>query len=194
LQRSDLPESLRRVPELMRGFSAPWCVAGGWALDLFLGRVTRAHDDVELAIFRDDQLLLRRHLRGWAFDTVADGRLVPWSSDERLVLPVHEIHARARGEHGFTIEFLLNERTAENWVFRRDPRVTRPIDRAILASDQGHPILSPEIVLLYKSKSPRPKDHADFRSARDGLNPEQRSWLWHALRMVHPAHPWRDQL
>ena len=25
------------VGALMRGFHAPWCVAAGWALDLFLG-------------------------------------------------------------------------------------------------------------------------------------------------------------
>ncbi|MFD6463810.1 nucleotidyltransferase domain-containing protein [Streptomyces roseolus] len=32
--------------------SAPWCVAGGWALDLFVGSTTREHEDIEIAVPR----------------------------------------------------------------------------------------------------------------------------------------------
>jgi hypothetical protein len=28
----------------------PWCVAAGWALDLFRGMQTREHGDIEIAI------------------------------------------------------------------------------------------------------------------------------------------------
>ena len=52
---------------LMKGFGAPWCVAGGWALDLWLGRRTREHADLELVLFRDDQSLLHPHFRRWTF-------------------------------------------------------------------------------------------------------------------------------
>ncbi|HEV2736058.1 MAG TPA: hypothetical protein VGV85_14520, partial [Longimicrobiaceae bacterium] len=55
------PPHLDAVAAAMRGFGAPWCVAGGWALDLFLGRATRPHADVDLALFRDDQARLREH-------------------------------------------------------------------------------------------------------------------------------------
>ncbi|WP_460529046.1 nucleotidyltransferase domain-containing protein [Flindersiella endophytica] len=34
----------------LTGIAAPWCVAAGWALDLFLGRQTRKHGDIEIAI------------------------------------------------------------------------------------------------------------------------------------------------
>ena len=30
----------------MQGFSKPWFVAGGWALDLYLGHKTREHSDI----------------------------------------------------------------------------------------------------------------------------------------------------
>ena len=36
----------------MDGFPAPWFVSGGWAIDLFLGRVTRDHSDIEIGIYR----------------------------------------------------------------------------------------------------------------------------------------------
>ena len=190
MQRADLSESLRRVSELMRAFPAPWCVAGGWALDLFLGRVTRDHADAELAIFRNDQALLHRHLHGWTLEKVIEGRRLRWSADEQLQLPVHEIHARPFDQPDLAIEFLLNERTADEWIYRRDPRVTRPISRAILTSDVGYPILCPEIVVLYKSKFTRPKDEGDFMMVRGALDAEQRLWLRAALQTCHPEHPW----
>ena len=36
------------VARIMSGFPGPWFVFGGWAIDLFLGEVTRAHSDVEM--------------------------------------------------------------------------------------------------------------------------------------------------
>ena len=45
---------------------APWFIAGGWAIDLFLGRKTREHADVDFALSRLDQ-----DLSGAAGDTRA---------------------------------------------------------------------------------------------------------------------------
>ena len=33
----------------LHGLERPWCVVGGWALDLWHGRQTRDHEDLELA-------------------------------------------------------------------------------------------------------------------------------------------------
>ena len=194
MREADVPESLRAARELMRDFGAPWCVAGGWALDLYLGRVTREHADVELAIFRDDQTLLHRHLRGWTIDKVVNGSRLPWPADERLALPVHEIHARSSDDPPMALEFLMNERQADHWDFRRDARVTLPIARAILAGVLDYPVLCPEIVLLYKSNSSRAKDEADLIQARDALDGSHRAWLRLALETCRPGHPWLDAL
>jgi hypothetical protein len=43
--------------KLLAGYSKPWAVCGGWAIDLFLHHVTRPHKDVDFAILRKDQLL-----------------------------------------------------------------------------------------------------------------------------------------
>jgi hypothetical protein len=88
----------------------------------------------------------------------------------------------------------FNERTADQWVYRRDPHVQRPISRAILTSDVGYPILCPEIVVLYKSKSPRPKDEGDFMIVRGAMDTEQRAWLRVALQTCQPEHPWLGAL
>lgn len=178
------------VTPIMAGFPAPWAVAGGWALDLYLGRVTRPHADLELAIFRDDQPHLRRHLGAWDFEKVVDGRREIWTADQTLMPPVHEIHARLKDQPGHAIEFLLNERTGDSWAFRRNPAVTLSLDRAILPAAAGLPILSPEIVLLFKAKSPRAKDERDLGVTLPAMGAPHRRWLIEAISCCHPSHPW----
>lgn len=180
---------------LMGGFAAPWGVAGGWALDLFLGCLTRPHSDVELAVLRDDQADLHSQFEGWTFTvSVPDGRgshgREAWRKDERLELPVHEIHASSRGNPPQAIEFLLNESDDGHWVFRRDRAIVRPLDLAFVETEFGVRALAPEIALLFKSKSPRPKDEADFRRVLDALSAPRRQWLEAALRRTEPGHQW----
>ncbi|BBH69873.1 hypothetical protein ACTI_65580 [Actinoplanes sp. OR16] len=43
----------REVADRLTGTTTPWCVAAGWALDLFRGRQTRPHGDIEIAIPAD---------------------------------------------------------------------------------------------------------------------------------------------
>ena len=44
---------------LIKTFTRPWFVCGGWALDLFIGKQTREHHDLDIGIFRRDQLALQ---------------------------------------------------------------------------------------------------------------------------------------
>jgi hypothetical protein len=41
------------VARLLAGVRPPWCVAAGWAIDLFLGGQRREHEDLEIAVPRD---------------------------------------------------------------------------------------------------------------------------------------------
>ena len=177
---------------LMREFPGLWGLAGGWAIDLFLGRATRPHADVDVAVFRQDQLRLREYLAGWTLEVADAGTLAPWAEGEWLAPPRHELHARSAG--GDRIEFLLNERTEREWVYRRDPAVRLPIEETFMRTEAGVPFLCPEVVLLYKSKSPRPADEADCRAAAGSLGPERRRWLRRALEATHPGHPWLGRI
>lgn len=47
------------VAHLMNDFPHSWCIASGWAIDLFVNRISRLHKDVDIAIWRSDQLALR---------------------------------------------------------------------------------------------------------------------------------------
>lgn len=192
---TELPPEINAVAATLRYLDAPWAVAGGWALDLALGRVTRAHGDVDVAVFRDSQDALRAALPAWEFAAVAGGRMTSWEPGARLDLPVHEVHARPpAGAPGPALELLLNERDGADWVYRRDPSVRLPLARALRPGPGGVRVLAPEVVLLYKSKAPRPADEADFEVARPLLGAEDRRWLRDALLRARPDHPWAAAL
>ena len=182
----------RQVLSLLDGFGKPWWVAGGWAVDLFIGCLTRPHKDIEIAVFRHDQSDLQEHLAGWSLRKVVDHRRVSWLPGERLTLPVHEIHGR--GPDGQALEILLNEYDRGRWAFRRDVDITRPAKLIGDHSADGVLFLRPEIVLLYKSKDPRPDDEADFDRAAPLLDSESRAWLAAALRCHVPRHRWLHDL
>jgi hypothetical protein len=187
-----------KVAALMAGFERPWLVAGGWAIDIFLGCATRTHKDLEIAILREDQNNLRRHLTGWEFRKIIprpSGELTqPWNEGEWLELPIHEIHAQRAGGNPSSIEILLNESSGEKWKFRRNPEIARPLTMIGLYSDIGVPFLRPEIVLLYKAKNPRIQDEDDFNSVRGLLDEGCRSWLRQAIEACYPGHAWLKAL
>jgi Aminoglycoside-2''-adenylyltransferase len=74
--------SLRSQLEVLKSFRRPWFITGGWAIDLFLGRETRDHKDVDVAIFREDQFELRRHLSQWKWEKLVNGSPDSWDSNE----------------------------------------------------------------------------------------------------------------
>lgn len=192
-------EAVRRVARHLSGLAVPWWVAGGWAVDLYLGRVTRPHADVEVAVLREDQDAVRAYLeeRGWELRKAiprSGGRTEPWLPGERLELPVHEVHARRPAGDPGRLEVLLNERAGDRWVFRRHPAVTLPLRRLGGRTPDGIPYLSPEVVLLYKAGHRRPHDEADFAALAGRLPAEVRAWLRAALADAYGPHPWLGRL
>jgi Aminoglycoside-2''-adenylyltransferase len=188
-------DSIISAASVMHGFGLPWFISGGWAIDLFLGRVTRGHADIEIGTYRRDQRALSEHMHGWAFEkaiqTPGRKEWVCWEIGEELQLPIHQIKAKdVRG--GFQeIEFFLNERTETDWLSRRHPGLTRLIDEVAISGSHSIPILAPEIQLLFKAQPTRAKDELDFAVALPRLNASQRNWLARSLRAYHPEHEWR---
>jgi hypothetical protein len=68
------PWSPAEVARRLSGVTATWCVAGGWAVDLHLGRVTREHKDLEIAVPAAEFAQVRDALDDVEFDVVGAGR------------------------------------------------------------------------------------------------------------------------
>ncbi len=190
-------EILSKVSTLLSDFERPWFVAGGWAIDLYLERVSRPHKDIEIAILRRDQLAFRKYLPNWEFNKViprVEGAMVPWKEGESLEVPVHEIHAYRSGGDPSTLEILLNESKGEEWRFRRNLQISLPLSMLGLESTSGIPYLGPEVVLLYKAKNPTVQDEADFNVVLKVLEGKRLMWLKKAIETCHPGHPWLEEL
>ena len=178
----------------MRDFKPSWFVAGGWVIDLYLERVTRPHDDIEIAIFRQDQLALHSYLTGWLLQKVIHGELVAWHRDEFLELPIHELHCFNEASDPQQIEVLLNETNGNEWIYRRNKMVRRPLAKCYLVSKEGIRFLCPEVVLLYKSKNPNAKDEQDFAGIVKHLDAERREWLRDSIAVCEAGHHWLHHL
>jgi hypothetical protein len=189
---------IEAVARLMADFPHPWWVAGGWAIDLFVGQVTRPHEDLEVGVFREDQGALRRHLVGWelckAISRPDGGEWVPWEAGEWLALPIHQVRAQRVEWEPPEFEIFLNEVAEGRWQFRRNRSFTRPVEEIYLCAPSGIPIVAPEIQLLYKAKGHREKDEHDIRTALPRFSAGQRDWLRAALTANHPDDPWIDLL
>lgn len=174
-----------------------WVVCGGWAIDLFLNRITRPHKDVDFAVLRKDQLIIQEYLlsRGWILEKAVSGELVPWQQCEWIDLPVHTIWCKNPKAFPDFIELLFNEVDSTDFLFRRDTSITLPIEKMILLSASGIPILAPEIVLLYKSVRPEdPSAVADFKNVLPQLFSGAWNLLVNASDQLYSDHVWLKDL
>ena len=190
------PMSPGEAADELGGLDAPWWVAGGWAIDLLVGRQTRDHGDLDIVILRRDQDRVRRHLEGWdVWAADPPGTQRPWPVGEVLPEHVHDVWCRRHPDAAWTVQLMIDEAHGDEWRYRRHPDVRRPVRTlAGRASRPGLPVLSPDVQLLAKSRNPRPKDHADFQISRDLLSLTERDWLRAALQTTSPDHPWIPQL
>ena len=183
------------VHGLMADYRRPWWIAGGWALDLALGRQTREHGDVDVAVLRSDQLAVQSHLRGFEL-YLANVVLTPWVSGELAPPDTCDVWCRPLGATSWTFQLMFDPGTDETWVCRRDVRITLPMSAAVRRTDAGIPHLAPELQLLMKAKRCEAKDQADFDAVLGAgiLDAESRTWLRSTLEQVHPGHRWLDEL
>jgi Aminoglycoside-2''-adenylyltransferase len=187
----------------MGNLRAPFCFSGGWAIDLHLGRVTRAHHDIDVLVMRRDHLALHKALKQFSLKKIIPhpdgmppnlGTITEWHLGERLELPVHQINAYRAGESEPAFQVMLNESNDGEWVFRRNPAITMPIARMGFYPLWGLPYLAPEIVLLFKAKHLEARDRIDFKNALPVLSIDARRWLRDAIERTHPGHEWINAL
>jgi RimJ/RimL family protein N-acetyltransferase len=168
----------------------PWWIAGGWAIDLFLGAQTRPHDDLDFGILRRDSSVVFSALSGWQLFEAKAGELSRLAENAAPRSEVNSLWCRSSGSGPWELEVLLDQADQDHWIFRRHSGIKRPLSSITLRSAEGIPYLAPEIQLLYKSRSVRPRDQADFERVAPRLNAAARAWLKDALLAVEPNHTW----
>ena len=210
-----------KICGVLADLSKSWYVAGGWAIDLCLQKRRRNHKDVDIAVFREDQLAAQDYLieRGWKLSKYVGNTvsLEKMQASQLLYLPDRGIRAEPASTELPTMDILLSEttegpgppaygaqRNPGEWWYHANSQITHPLRTIGFSTTIGVPILSPEIVLLFKATHLYGQDadairrwqvdDNDFRDIRGLLTPDQRIWLRRAIAQLYPHHPWLGQL
>jgi hypothetical protein len=176
------------------GIAKPWCVVGGWALDLWHGQKTRDHEDLEFTVLRGDVALFRAALGDIDFYAVGSGVVSPLPDDAAPPAEIAQIWCHDRTAGRWRVDMMIEDGTADRWVYKRDPSIAFPRAEMIATTADGIPYLRPAGVLLFKAKYRRDKDEMDFANALPKLAPPERDWLKATLGQAHPGHAWQERL
>jgi len=177
-----------------------WWVAGGWALELFLGgpvldeSARRPHADLDIGILRRDVLQVLSALPSWEFFEAKDGVLTRLCEGRAPRADVHSLWGRPANSTEWLLELMLDESEGNRWVFRRQRQLQRSFETVIRRSSHGIPYLAPEIQLLYKARAIRAQDQADFELVAPRLDADARAWLRNALSLTDAHHKWLPAL
>lgn len=175
------------VAQRLSAVAAPWCVAAGWALELFTAGAARQHHDIEIAVpsARFDEVAAA--LPDFAWDVAGDGRVWPYPE----TLTEHfQTWLRNPGSGRYHLDVFREPHHGDQWVCRRNPSITLPYGELILHTSAGIPYVIPEVALLFKAKHRRDKDEADLRRVLPVMADARRSRLTGWLEKTHPGHPW----
>jgi hypothetical protein len=181
------------VTRHLAGITTPWCVAAGWALDLFVGRQNRPHGDIEIAIPAAGFPEVRSRFPGYVFDAAGSGRI--WEDATPDVLAaVHQTWLRDPATGNYLLDVFREPHDGDTWICRRDESIRFPYSEIIHHTQDGIPYLAPELVLLFKAKHARQKDQADFDSTAPLMTWAQRQRLAELVARTHPGHHWLANL
>jgi hypothetical protein len=195
-----VPDAVAPIIDVMSSYSGHWALCGGWAVDAWLGRLSREHGDVDVSVLVEDQGVLFRHLVGWKL-MAGEPEHTSWDGTTTLGTPGH-IHAGIDTggalpdvfipQTGFPLDIQLDDRTGADWVLSRDPFVSMAFAEAVRPSPWGVPAAAPEVLLFFKARDLRRRDHADFHALLPLLSNERRAWLRDAIERLR--HPWASPL
>jgi hypothetical protein len=172
----------------------PWCVAGGWALDLWHGAQTREHSDLEFTILRENFSAFLQALRHLEFYTAHAGVVERLPTEQNPPPGIMQFWGFDRAAERWRIDMMIEPGTNEFWAYKRDPSFKRLRVEMVMRTADGIPYLNPAAVLLFKAKDRRPKDQQDFESALPKLSSSERAWLKNCLDVLHPDNEWARAL
>jgi len=187
--------SPQEVADVLSDVDAPWCVAAGWAIDLFLGEQHRVHEDLEIAVPGERFAEVAAALAALElFVITGPGQALRLEDAGDRLADTHQTWVRDPETGRWVLDVMREPSADETWICRRDARIRLAYDRVVERTSDGLPYCRPEIALLFKAKHVRPKDQGDLETVLPALDRARRRWLVEALAIAHPGHPWIEQL
>ena len=213
---------IKELNDFVKQIGIDYAICGGHAIDLFIGRKTRPHKDLDLAVFWEDRNKIVQFMinKGWnvyepcgneilhKINDINDQKQVKtniWcvkpdnlhyefiEKDKNMFSVIFDNSEQIELDF---IEFLFNNRFEGNFLYSKNNDIKIDINFCILYSE-NIPFLTPELVLLYKSKAFEiiMENQMDFDNALPYLNEKQRVWLKNALIIMFPnGHKWINKI
>ena len=211
-------ELIYELKEHLKDLNIQWQLCGGLAIDVYLGKETRKHKDIDISISFEDIKTCVEFLKnkGWKIVApVGKGRFVDIDyAIENTELYFDNIwcykgncdfikknktdgvfsYLDFQREEQKTLDFIeVMFNTVENGLFyySRNHNITRELEKAIVVKDDIE-ILAPELVLLYKSKYYNNTDNQhDYKIVIDELDNDRQYWLVKSMMEIYSGeHPW----
>jgi hypothetical protein len=196
-----------------------WFVSGGWAIDMYLDRITRERCDLDMSVpssarFKCIEFFLQQdwQIEGKLFDGFKSIQKLSdyedeihyfWSypKDADFVSEYYDESGNRRisynrdAQHELDYIEVFFDRIEDGYfVYRRENQIKRSLSQAILRRD-GVRYLAPELVLLLKSNRLSKKNVQDFDVIIDALDRNALVWLIEALLLAEGnSHPWLERL
>ncbi|MGU3422952.1 nucleotidyltransferase domain-containing protein [Methylobacterium sp. D54C] len=178
----------------LREVIVPWYVAGGWALDIWHGEQTRAHEDLEFVALHHDADHFRSVLQELDFFTVKDGVIENLPPLEPIPSDVWQVWGADMRRSIWRADLMIEQGTPDLWVYKRNPTIKMARSDAVLVNGKGIPYLAPMIILLFNAKHCRDKDRVDFELCLPKLSADEQNQLIIWLNDLHPNHEWLTPL
>ncbi|WP_244444980.1 short-chain dehydrogenase [Oceanobacillus jeddahense] len=190
--------SVEEINHLMKGIPISWCIAGGWALDLHYGKQTRKHEDIDILIRSKDFPVLKKYLDdSYELFVANNGILTKLDDSEKRTGTSDSLWVRKKLGTSWLFEIMLIETEDNEWIYKRDNQIRRPVNEIGITTDGGIPYIKPEIQLLYKGGSSviREKDNKDLERLLPVLKKREIKWLYHSLsQQFNGKHAWLETI
>lgn len=182
------------VAELLKSAPSRWWLSGGAALDHWLGSSIRerAHCDVSTTSAELAELVmaLPEGFTAWAptGSEIDEDEVIPWA-EIPVDADVQPVLIRDESADSWVLKVNVEDGTDQAWLYRRDPRLQLPWDRAVIEID-GIPTGAPEVQLVWKALRPRLQDDVDKDAVLPRLSRDAQAWFERVILSVHPHSTW----
>jgi hypothetical protein len=179
---------------LFDGAPFRWWIAGGWSVELE-PEPRRFHEDLEVAVPHTNVATLREWLRDYHLWDTHDGMLRFLTPDVEIAIGHEQLWLRRDAFSPWLLDLMLTTVVDGIWTYKRDGRITRPLEAIVRIGTDTIPYQRPEITLLFKARRRWKKDEEDFAAVVPRLEPSDRAWLRDAIALTEPTrHPWVERL
>ncbi|WP_435747294.1 hypothetical protein [Microbacterium sp. PMB16] len=183
------PLSTQRIAEMLAGVDTRWWLSGGMALDRWLGRSIRPRLNADVSVLASGlgsiAASLPEKFSAWS---ASDDRLLRLGEGVDAEDP-HPVLVHDDQQGVWVLQLNVEDGASRAWVYKRDPRLQLPWERAVLDID-GIPTGAPEMQLVWKALRPRPEDDVDKDAVVAALSDDARAWYERAILTIHPHSSW----